>query len=138
MNISLKYDYPPSVDNMYKKNKQGRIYLKPEAVQYKKDIGLLAKSAMNRADFIMTKRPIRLTIEEHIYINSIQDENYEQDIDNCVKVLQDGLEGVVYKNDKQIRSLRVKKYLRKEEGKSYRDNYVYIYITDESEDYNVL
>jgi len=138
MNISLKYDYPPSVDNMYKKNRQGKIYLKREAVQYKQDIGLLARSAMNKADFIMTKRPIRLTIEEHIYINSKQDENYEQDIDNGVKVIQDGLEGVVYKNDKQIRSLRVKKYLRKEEGKSYRDNYVYIDITDDDTSYNVL
>lgn len=76
------------------------VALSPEAKDYKRTVGYLAKQ---QGCHQPTKKPIemRLTL--------IPKNGIVMDLGNCEKILGDALQGIAYDNDKQIRRM-VKEY----------------------------
>lgn len=72
--------------------KGGNVYTPRETKNYERMVGWYALQAGAK----VTDKPIGL--EAVFYFRNKR----TPDLDNCVKALLDGLEGVVYKNDKQV------------------------------------
>ncbi|MBI5360360.1 MAG: RusA family crossover junction endodeoxyribonuclease [Planctomycetes bacterium] len=103
----------PPIDRMRYNRKNGPackfiIPLKPKSTQseskekYKMEIHERALKAMNYNSLILTD-----DIEVEIAWRSVEVDHAVADIDNIIKPILDAMNGAVYKDDKQIRSLLV-------------------------------
>lgn len=76
-----------------------------EAKAYKHAVGWIAKQAGFRSP---TLKPIALTLTLRPKVNKDGSANQTVlDLGNCLKVAEDALQGIVYMNDKQVRSIRL-------------------------------
>jgi Holliday junction resolvase RusA-like endonuclease len=92
--------YPPSVNHLYSRARNGRVFLNKEAVDFKHQVQLL----LMRQNFGPPRSgPINLEI--HAYRP-----RKIGDIDNILKITLDSLEKVIYVNDNQIVGLMLKRY----------------------------
>jgi len=96
MNNKIELEMPiPSINNYWKPNVRGGqykgTYLTDKGKKYKEALGWAAKAICKD----MIKGKVRLSI-------LIEFKNINRDIDNCLKPIFDGLEGIVYENDKQV------------------------------------
>ena len=104
MNISLNiYELPVSVNKLYQRSKYGGIFLNPKVTAFKALIIL----ELDKINFEMTTKNVKVDIEFHVTKNNI-------DIDNLCKVVLDSLNKKVYKDDKQVYELNIKKIVSKE------------------------
>jgi crossover junction endodeoxyribonuclease RusA len=79
------------------------VHPSTEAKAYKKAIGWIAKQAGMRSP---TDKPIALTFTLHPRMNKDGSASaVVLDLGNCLKVAEDALQGIVYENDKQVRSI---------------------------------
>lgn len=95
MNKSIKFTVsgnPLSMNHAYPTGKDGRRHLSAAAKSYKEDIGWIAKGKMmNKSSFINVMIKI-----DFYFKNNMTDTN------NCIKLILDAMEGIVYVNDRQI------------------------------------
>lgn len=94
---------PISVNHCYGQNPYGGRYLKPAAKAFKNAIGMIAlniKSSMDMETYKKWDRAFSTgKFELEIFYNFSSIKN---DVDNSNKLVQDALEGVIYKNDNQV------------------------------------
>lgn len=88
---------PPTTNNIYRTTRTGGFYMTPEAKQWKETAQWKMK-VINHADII--EDPVEVTYTFHL--------KRDRDVDN-LKLLQDALEDVVIKNDKQVTAMHVYK-----------------------------
>lgn len=88
---SLTLDYPPSA-NRYWRTYNGRIVVSEEASAYKTAVQWLR--CLN-SDLTVYTGDVRVRI--NVYRPAKR-----RDLDNCLKVVLDALQGVVYENDSQV------------------------------------
>lgn len=97
--ICIVLPYPPSANRMYRMMR-GHMVLSDVARAYEEDVGWRAKQYMLDRSIEITDAPVALTIR--VFAPSPR-----RDVDNCLKALLDGLEGVVFRNDRQVAELHV-------------------------------
>jgi Holliday junction resolvase RusA-like endonuclease len=86
---------PPSANTLYRTNKRNRIY-KPAPI---KDFNEYVKSVIHFEELLTQN----LKLEIEIFIMR------DRDIDNSLKILLDSFNGVIYKDDKQVIELNIRK-----------------------------
>lgn len=92
--IKLTLPYPPSANNYWRSIiSQGRVLVlvSTEAKHYKRAVGIIAGAK------IKTPLPGALIVTSHVYRP-----RKVGDLSNTIKVLEDALEGICYRNDSQI------------------------------------
>lgn len=88
--IRATLPYPPSA-NRYWRNARGRTFVSKEAKEYKQAV----KSEMQW----LTPKPIEGAVAVTI---AVYRPRRAGDLDNCIKVLLDALNGIAYADDKQV------------------------------------
>lgn len=90
----MRLPLPPSANRYWRRGRNGVLYRSAEADAYKTEVAylLLRRSAQVAAT------PVAITA--HVYVG-----NRSRDLDNCLKVLLDSLQGFVYVNDNQVKEL---------------------------------
>jgi len=96
---------PPSVNHLYGRTWGGQNYLKPEAVQFKNTLGLMAKTKWNKP--LLTGR---LSVD----IIVCYGDNRRRDIDNSFKMILDSLKGIIIADDSQFDCDRIRRLTDKE------------------------
>lgn len=91
----------PSVNHIYGRAKHGRVYMKKAGEDFKTLLGHLARA--QRAKVIQGS--VCLSFEWHCLKKG------QGDLDNKCKVIQDGLNGIAYEDDKQIVELHARKIM---------------------------
>jgi len=90
--------YPPSA-NRYWRIFRGRAVTSQEALQYKRAVGLLCQQARTKP----LKTPVTLSVE-------VFRPAKRGDLDNCLKVLLDALQGHMYLDDAQVKNMIVHRH----------------------------
>lgn len=102
--------------------RSGHAYTPKESLAYENEVALMAKSAMGSSE------PLETPVAAYIYINYAVPPSYSNkrreaclnrserpiganlgDIDNVAKQILDAMNGIVYKDDRQVVSLHVTK-----------------------------
>jgi len=91
----------PSVNHIYGRTKLGNVFMKKQGIDFKRYLGYLAKA--QGAKLILGD--VCLSFEWHCLKKG------QGDLDNKFKVIQDGLNGIAYKDDKQIIELHARKIM---------------------------
>jgi crossover junction endodeoxyribonuclease RusA len=100
--IELRLSYPVSA-NRYWRNFRGRMVRSSEATAYRRHVTQVA----DQLGIIPMPGPVRLEVELLPKITlSGAASAVVLDLDNCLKVVGDALQGIAYQNDKQIKSIR--------------------------------
>ena len=89
--VRLILPYPISANRYWRKTKEGKVYVSPEAKQYRQDV----KNLVSRAGSKPLEGPICLTL--HLYRPQ-----RSGDLMNREKVLSDALQGIIFLDDAQI------------------------------------
>ncbi len=111
-NEDLKMNHPifeieidgkiPSVNRYWRHTKQGHHYISQEGREFKEKLQWMAKAKK--------VKPTSEAVELHLYWYCKKTCN-GGDLDNRLKVILDALEGIVYKNDKQVVKIVAKKIM---------------------------
>lgn len=104
----LTLPLPPSVNRLWRGNRNGRRWCDPAAVGFKQTAALTLLS--------MRVRPIVGPVELDVVF--VVNPRKPLDADNGLKVLLDALQGVAFENDSQVRKLGVE--LVDDDGKGPR------------------
>lgn len=91
--------YPPTMNLMWRKTRNGRTYLTHEARHYKANTALLARAH--------GLRPI--DGEVSLTINLYRPAR-RGDLDNSLKVMIDALKGVAFSDDSQVRRIEAERF----------------------------
>ena len=101
--------------------RQGRTYTPKKTHDYESEVAMMAKSAMGSSE------PLETPVAVYVYVNMPVPMSYSKkrteaclsgserpikktgDLDNMVKTILDGMNGIVYKDDSQIVSLHATK-----------------------------
>lgn len=108
--MKLVLPYPVSANRYWQSFvppgwKRAVVHPSTEAKAYKKAIGWIAKAAGFKEP---TTKPLRLTFTLCPKTNKDGSASGTVlDLGNCLKVAEDALQGIVYENDKQVKSLRL-------------------------------
>lgn len=110
--IELTLPYPISANDYWRSMvpkgwTRAIVHLSTEAKHYKRDVGWLAKAAGFRTP---TTKPIALNLTLHpkgLNKNG-QALGVTMDLSNCLKVAEDALQGIVYVNDRQVKSISMR------------------------------
>jgi len=92
----------PSVNRYWRHTRQGHHYISQEGREFKEKLQWMAKAKKVKP----TSEPVDL----HLYWYCKKTCN-GGDLDNRLKVVLDALEGIVYKNDKQVVRIRAEKIM---------------------------
>lgn len=101
--------------------RQGRTYTPKKTHDYESEVSMMAKSAMGSSE------PLETPVAVYVYVNMPVPQSYSKkrteaclsgfekptkktgDLDNQIKTVLDGMNGIVYKDDSQIVSLHATK-----------------------------
>ena len=98
---------PPSVNHAYGQARYGRRYIKKAGKEFKATVTEL----FNRIDVPKELYTGRIKIKFIIYFGTRR----KRDLDNCMKILWDSLEGNLFENDAQIDEYTVMRAYDKEQ-----------------------
>lgn len=93
--------------------KKDVVYTPPRTLECEKEIAKLAKSAMDEAGFIISMSSLEVSIVCVFERKGKKTAKYSQDypdVDNLAKTVLDGMNNVVFFDDKQVSRLIVEKY----------------------------
>lgn len=99
----LNLPYPPSTNRMWR-SWRGRVVLSTHGRAYKQEVARIAKE--HGVDEL--KGDLRLRV--YLLPKRNKDGTASKtvmDLSNCLKVVEDALQGVCYGNDKQVKSIRL-------------------------------
>ena len=88
---------PPSANAYWRKRKAGWTYKSNEAREYQEYIGFKFLGMKP------TTEPVSITVDVHV-------NHASRDLDNCLKVLLDALQGTVLVNDRQIVEIHARRF----------------------------
>ena len=104
-------------------NGHARAYDPEKSRNYKAYVRLLATQAMKDRGFTMIEGPCCLSINAYFEVpkskskkfreaalNGLERPTKKPDLSNIIKVIEDALNGLVYKDDSSIVSLKIQKY----------------------------
>ena len=97
---------PGSINHMYGQARNGRRYLRQQGKEYKE----LVQNIFSNIDIPIYIFQGRLRIHFNIYFSNYR----KRDLDNCMKILWDSLEGHLFKDDAQIDYYSVKRMYDKD------------------------
>ena len=100
--------------------RQGRAYTPKKTHDYESEVAMMAKAAMGSSE------PLETPIAVYVYVTFPVPQSYSKkrteaclngsekhtkrpDLDNCVKAITDGMNGIVYHDDSQITSIHATK-----------------------------
>lgn len=95
MSVNFVLPFPPSSNRMWRMWR-GHMVLSDEARAYKRVAGLIAREKCDAP----ASRPVSLTL-------TLYAPRRGRDASNCVKILEDSLQGYAYANDSQVDELHV-------------------------------
>lgn len=98
LNIELD-GLPPSVNKLYRKSMNGHIYVPKQVKEYKERV----KKEISKHDVKVSDKKIRL-----VMIFELKGKR-DRDIDNMLKILLDGMNKLIYEDDKQVTEIHCKK-----------------------------
>ena len=100
--------------------RQGRTYTPKRTHDYESEVAMMAKAAMGSSEPLET--PVTVCVyatfpipqsyskkRTEACLNGSERHIKRPDLDNCVKAITDGMNGIVYKDDSQIVNLHAKK-----------------------------
>lgn len=90
-----------------RRGKHGNVYTPAVTKEYERLVGWTALKAMTDKDKLTG--PVGVEIQLYFHGKRLPD------IDNCAKALLDGMLGIVYEDDRQVRELRISRYQDKNE-----------------------
>jgi len=90
-----------------RKGKHGNMYTPRETQEYERKVAWYALKAMQGKGKITGP----VGVEIRLYFKGKR----VADIDNCAKAIMDGMVGVIYNDDRQVRELRISRHGDKEE-----------------------
>lgn len=93
--LTLTIKVPPSVNHMYIHKRNGQKILTTAAKQYIKTIQDLCKKEMKKQNWKKDKESVWYVMDMYFYF---QDKR-KRDSHNCLKLLMDSLEGLLFTND---------------------------------------
>lgn len=93
--LTLTIKVPPSVNHMYIHKRNGQKILTSTAKQYIKTIQDLCKKEIKRQNWKKDKESVWYVMDMYFYF---QDKR-KRDSHNCLKLLMDSLEGLLFTND---------------------------------------
>ena len=93
--LTLTIKVPPSVNHMYIHKKNGQKILTSTAKQYIKTIQDLCKKEIKKQNWKKDKESVWYVMDMYFYF---QDKR-KRDSHNCLKLLMDSLEGLLFTND---------------------------------------
>ena len=93
--LTLTIKVPPSVNHMYIHKRNGQKILTSTAKQYIKTIQDLCKKEMKKQNWKKDKESVWYVMDMYFYF---QDKR-KRDSHNCLKLLMDSLEGLLFTND---------------------------------------
>ena len=93
--LTLTIKVPPSVNHMYIHKKNGQKILTNTAKQYIKTIQDLCKKEIKKQNWKKDKESVWYVMDMYFYF---QDKR-KRDSHNCLKLLMDSLEGLLFTND---------------------------------------
>lgn len=83
---------------------RNKTYTPSKTLTYEAEIGWAARVAMQQHGLTMTLEPVALQI------NVYHADKNNGDLDNIIKTILDGLNGVAYKDDKQVHAIFARAY----------------------------
>ena len=100
--------------------RQGRAYTPKKTHDYESEVAGMAKAAMGSSEPLETPVTVCVYVTFSIpqsyskkrseaCLNGYERHTKRPDLDNCVKAITDGMNGIVYKDDSQITSLHATK-----------------------------
>lgn len=100
--------------------RQGRAYTPKKTHDYESEVAMMAKAAMGNSDpletpiavFVHVTFPIPQSYSKkrtEACLNGSERHTKRPDLDNCVKAITDGMNGIVYQDDSQITSIHATK-----------------------------
>lgn len=98
---------PKSVNTLYGRSRSGGRYIKKEGKVFKRNV----RDIVNKINVPSRVYNGRIKIKFVIYF----DDRRIRDLDNCMKILWDSLEGYLFENDCQIDDFRVVRAYDKDE-----------------------
>ena len=106
--------YPIST-NRYWRNYRGKTVRSKEANEYKSMV--LVDSGLKSAKASLTLKPVSVTVilQPKLTAKGVASK-IVMDLDNCLKVALDALQGIAYDNDKQIRRISAEYGVPREGG----------------------
>lgn len=87
-------EVPGSVNHLYGQTRFGRKYIKPQGKAFKS----IVHNSLSNIDIPIAIFENKLCIKFTIYFKSLR----KRDLDNCMKILWDSLEGHLFEDDFQI------------------------------------
>ena len=93
--LTLTIKVPPSVNHMYIHKRNGQQILTSTAKQYIKTIQDLCKKEIKKQNWKKDKESVWYVMDMYFYF---QDKR-KRDSHNCLKLLMDSLEGLLFTND---------------------------------------
>ena len=90
-----------------RKGKHGNMYTPRETQEYERKVAWYASKAMQGK--VKITGPVGVAIRLYFKGKRVAD------IDNCAKAIMDGMVGVIYNDDRQVRELRISRHGDKEE-----------------------
>lgn len=93
--LTLTIKVPPSVNHMYIHKRNGQKILTSTAKQYIKTIQDLCKKEMKKQNWKKDKESVWYVMDMYFYFK----DKRKRDSHNCLKLLMDSLEGLLFTND---------------------------------------
>jgi len=99
--------YPVTTNQAYRRRKGYGMYMTENAKQWKALIGVLGKRAM------AGKAPLEGDIGVSLDLTF---DTFRPDVDGPIKLVLDALQGIAYKNDRQVRAVSARKFKGEKPG----------------------
>lgn len=109
MDLSFEYkcEKIPTINHTYVKGKDC-FFKKNEVVVYQRGLGVVAMIAVRRAKkSFFNKERLEVSLRFEV-------QNINRDLDNMIKATLDSLQGIVFRNDKQVFKIQCEKVQSKE------------------------
>ena len=101
--VYIEVPHPPSTNHMYTPISKGRQVMKGNVKRYKAQAGYIAKTAARNQGWILTDKPVKMTIWW------TPPDRRRRDSSNIIKALEDSFSSIIYEDDSQVMSLTIHK-----------------------------
>ena len=102
--ITITIPGPPVAKQRARVGKGGRVYTPPETRSYEQKVAVFATVAARRAKWKVTSEPVEIDVR-------IYRARATGDLSNFVKAIEDGMNGIIYVDDRQIVSIDAAMFL---------------------------
>lgn len=102
--LSVVIPGPPVAKQRARVGKGGRVYTPPETRSYEQKVAFIAGHEARKAKWKLTDQPVEIDVR-------IYRARATGDLSNFVKAIEDGMNGIIYVDDRQIVSIDAAMFL---------------------------